>query len=101
MLKFYNRFSRFYKISFRYNGIPQVKNVIYSSNKKTFFSTSTPLTNSNTKKITDHSPPLSDVLPENLPTNDVNFIILFNQSILEFIHNSTGFSWCATILIST
>lgn len=108
MLKFHNRFSRFCKISFRYNGIPQV-NII---NKKRLFSTSTTLTNSSTKKITDHSPPLftlsptfsesfPDTLPESLPTNDVNFIISFNQSILEFMHNSTGLPWCTTILIST
>src|SRR5581483_6498064 len=82
------------------------KNIIYfPSNKKNFFSTSASLANSNTDKIIDYSPPLSetlpDTLPESLPTNDVNFIISSNQSILEFIHNSTGLPWWTTILIST
>ncbi|RIA97344.1 60Kd inner membrane protein [Glomus cerebriforme] len=94
--------------SFRYNGFYQVKNIV-CSNQRNFFSTSASLTNSNTNKIIDYSPPstlpstltLTDTLPENLPTNDVNFIISFNQSILEFIHNSAGLPWWATILIST
>ncbi|CAB4494643.1 hypothetical protein RhiirA5_452811 [Rhizophagus irregularis] len=86
--------------SFRHNRIPQVKSIIYL-NKRNVSSTST-LTNSNTNEIVDFSyPSIADTLPENLPTNDVNSIISFNQSILEFIHNSTVLPWWATILIST
>lgn len=88
--------------SFRYNKIPHVKSIIYSLNKRNVSSTSTSLTNSNTNEIIDFSyPSIADSLPENLPTNDVNSIISFNQSILEFIHNSTVLPWGATILIST
>jgi membrane protein insertase Oxa1/YidC/SpoIIIJ len=83
--------------SFRHDRAP---NIIYSLNKRNFFSTSTSLTNSNTNKIIDCSS-IADTLPDNLPINDVNSIISFNQSILEFIHNSTVLPWWATILIST
>ncbi|RGB44111.1 60Kd inner membrane protein [Rhizophagus diaphanus] len=84
--------------SFRHNRIPQVKSIIYLD-KRNISSTST---NSNTNEIVDFSfPSIADTLPENLPTNDVNSIISFNQSILEFIHNSTVLPWWATILIST
>src|SRR6266498_384079 len=99
MLKFYKIIPRRLNISFlynsfRHNGTPQVKSIIYTLNKRNFSSTSASLTNSNTNEIIDYSPPsttltetLPDILPENLP-NNVNSIISFNQSILEFIHNS-------------
>ncbi|CAG8457326.1 14150_t:CDS:2 [Funneliformis caledonium] len=113
MLKFYNQFPRFYRsrnliftrqitylnnpTSFRYHAIKIKPNYYFTSNKKFLFSTSASLSNSNT---IDSSPP-STLLPETLPTDDVNFIISFNQSVLEFMHNSTALPWWATILIST
>jgi|SRR6266498_910905 len=119
----FNKFSRFYsrrnliftrQISFlnnstslRYNETKIKTKPTVSLNKKHFFSTSAALANSDTNQIIDSSPPspipptLSDTLSDTLPTNDANFIISFNQSILEFIHNSTNLPWWATILIST
>ncbi|CAI2165662.1 18750_t:CDS:2 [Funneliformis geosporum] len=115
MLKFYNPFPRFYRsknliftrqicylnnpTSFRFHGIKIKPNDYFTSNKKFLFSTSASLSNSNT--IDSSLPSTPTLLPETLPTDDVNFIISFNQSVLEFMHNSTALPWWATILIST